>query len=124
MRLLLETPWRARVGAIAAQLEDELAPLRASPAVRDVRVLGAIGVVEMEEPLHMASTQALLVGRGVWLRPFGRMLYSMPPFVMGERELRQITSGMRAVVEATERGLLGEGAELDSVRWREAAAAA
>lgn len=72
---------------------------------------------------HMPSVQTLLVQHGVWLRPFGRMLYAMPPFVISERELRCITSGMRAVVEATERGALGEGVPLESDVWRTAAAA-
>ena len=77
------------------------------------------GVVEMEEPLHLPSVQALLVQRGVWLRPFGRMLYTMPPFVVSEAELRRITGGMRAVVEATESALLEKGARLESEVWRE-----
>uniref|UniRef100_A0A7S3F2E6 Adenosylmethionine-8-amino-7-oxononanoate aminotransferase n=1 Tax=Haptolina ericina TaxID=156174 RepID=A0A7S3F2E6_9EUKA len=97
-----------------------MAPLATSAAVHDVRVLGAIGVVEMVEPVHLPSVQALLVERGVWLRPFGRMLYTMPPFVISSAELRRVTDGMRAVVEATERGLLGSGAPLDSERWRAA----
>jgi len=119
VRLLLSTPWEARVCRLSEQLRAELEPLAASPAVSDVRVLGAIGVVEMAEPIHMASVQELLVSRGVWLRPFGRMLYTMPPFVMGERELRQITDGMRAVVEATEREQLAKGARLESDVWRD-----
>jgi len=142
VQLLLDSPWQSRVGAIAQQLEAELRPLASSPAVRDVRVLGAIGaveaeapphppalprtcprpvlgVVEMEEPLHLPSVQALLVRRGVWLRPFGRMLYTMPPFVVSEAELRRITGGMRAVVEATESALLEKGARLESEVWRE-----
>ena len=120
VKLLLQTPWRARVKAIGDQLRAELAPLATSAAVHDVRVLGAIGVVEMVEPVHLPSVQALLVERGVWLRPFGRMLYTMPPFVISSAELRRVTDGMRAVVEATERGLLGSGAPLDSERWRAA----
>ena len=100
--LLLSSPWEQRVGAIQAQLREELTPLSASPAVHDVRVLGAIGVVEMEEPLQMTMAQACLVDRGVWLRPFGRLLYTMPPFVTSAAELSSITSAMRAVVEAVE----------------------
>jgi len=127
VQLLLETPWQARVAAIAEQLEAQLRPLADSPAVKDVRVLGAIGVVEMADPIHMPSVQALLVSRGVWLRPFGRMLYTMPPFVMSEAELSRVTDGMRTVVEATERAQLGTNAVggdrgLESDVWREAAA--
>eukprot|EP00966_Prymnesium_polylepis_P072343 1680168-Prymnesium_polylepis.1 len=99
---LLASPWEARVAAIEAQLEAELRPLAASTAVADVRVLGAIGVVEMVEPLDMAQAQARLVARGVWLRPFGRLLYTMPPFVVTRDELSAITAAMRDVVQAVE----------------------
>ena len=99
--------WEERVRGIEAQLADELAPLAASDAVADVRVLGAIGVVEMREALHTPSVTRLLAERGVWLRPFGRLLYTMPPFVMSPAELRRVTEGIVAVVEATEQGRLG-----------------
>ena len=65
----------------------------------------------MEAPVHNPSVQALLVERGVWLRPFGRLLYTMPPFVMSPAELRRVLDGMAAVVEATERGEVGPPAE-------------
>ena len=103
LELLLASPWQRRVAAIEAQLEASLRPLAASPAVSDVRVLGAIGVVEMAAPLDMPSVQALLVERGVWLRPFGKLLYAMPPFVISERELAAVTDAMAAVVDAVER---------------------
>ncbi len=102
LELLLASPWQRRVAAIEAQLEASLRPLAASPAVSDVRVLGAIGVVEMAAPLDMPSVQALLVERGVWLRPFGKLLYAMPPFVITPAELAAVTDAMRAVVEAVE----------------------
>ena len=102
IELLLATPWEARVAAIGAQLEAELRPLAASPAVADVRVLGAIGVVEMAEPLEAAAAQEVLVRHGVWLRPFGKLLYTMPPFVIAEDELRAITTAMREVVRSVE----------------------
>lgn len=120
--LLLASPWQQRVDSIESQLKSELAPCAASAAVADVRVLGAIGVIEMAEPIHMPSATALLVERGVWLRPFGRNLYTMPPFVMRPDELRKVTGAMRAVVEATERGELAAGAPLESETWRGAAA--
>ncbi len=94
LKLLESGPWAQRVAAIEAQLSEELAPARGMPGVVDVRVLGAIGVIEMEAPLDMASTQQRLMERGVWLRPFGRLLYAMPPYVIGADQLSRITGAM------------------------------
>ena len=98
LELLLASPWQQRVAAIAAQLAQQLAPCRASTVVADVRVKGAIGVVEMKQPLDVAAVQAQLVSRGVWLRPFGRLLYTMPPFVISAAELTKVTAAMCDVV--------------------------
>ena len=73
--------------------------LPALPAVRDVRVLGAIGVIETAEPVPMDTSQAMLLDRGVWLRPFGRLLYTMPPFISTDDDVDAITSAMVAVVD-------------------------
>ena len=81
LRLLDESPWESRVTAIETQLAAELGPLAEADAVADVRVLGAIGVVEMREPVVMRSAQSYFVEQGVWIRPFGRLVYLMPPFV-------------------------------------------
>lgn len=86
--------WKDQVARIEAQLQEELAPCRALSSVHDVRVLGAIGVIELEEPLDMASAQAFLVDCGVWIRPFGRLLYVMPPYIIKADELSQITLAM------------------------------
>ena len=72
--------------------------------VSDVRVLGAIGVVEMAAPLDVASTQRLLASHGVWLRPFGKLLYTMPPFVIDDTDLDAVCGAMRAVVESAGKG--------------------
>jgi adenosylmethionine-8-amino-7-oxononanoate aminotransferase len=64
------------------------------PGVVDVRVLGAIGVIETRHPLDIDAVQAQLVGRGVWLRPFGRLLYTMPPFIIDDDDLAVVTSAM------------------------------
>ena len=97
---LSDYPWRERVGAIEAQLERELAPCRQLPGVADVRVLGAIGVLEMRTEIELAAAVPALVERGVWLRPFGNLLYTMPPYVITERELTEVTLAMHAVAEA------------------------
>ena len=95
---LLETsPWQARVAAIAAQLAIELQPARSLPGVADVRVLGTIGVIEMDHEVSAAQAHPLCKDLGVWLRPFGRNIYCMPPFVTGADDLSRITHAMLAL---------------------------
>ncbi|WP_345551624.1 adenosylmethionine--8-amino-7-oxononanoate transaminase [Microbulbifer aestuariivivens] len=94
IELLLSGPWQERVSRIESQLRQELAPLRDADGVADVRALGAIGVVEMQAPVNMMQVQEALIERGVWLRPFGKLVYAMPPFVTSEQDLRQLTGAM------------------------------
>jgi adenosylmethionine-8-amino-7-oxononanoate aminotransferase len=101
IRLLLDSPWQQQVRRIEQLLRNGLEPCRPLPAVQDVRVLGAIGVVELKQPVDIPRLQPRLVERGVWLRPFGRLLYTMPPYVIGEEDLRCVTETMvRACEEA------------------------
>ena len=94
---LMKLDWRQRVLSIEAQLQAELEPCRQSPHVADVRVLGAIGVVEMKRELDLRKVVPRLVERGVWLRPFGTLLYAMPPYTITPRELTEVTSAMQDI---------------------------
>ncbi|WP_433507439.1 adenosylmethionine--8-amino-7-oxononanoate transaminase [Pseudonocardia halophobica] len=99
-RLLLDQDWRGRVRRIAQALHDGLAPLRRAPGVTDVRVLGAIGVVQLDHEVDMAAATAAALAAGVWLRPFRDLVYTMPPFVCDDADLARITDGVAAVAAA------------------------
>lgn len=102
IELLLESDWQNRVRRIESQLAEELEPCRQLSHVREVRCLGAIGVVELEEPVDMAVIQEKFVKQGVWIRPFGRLVYLMPPFCIEEEELRKLTGAVVKVVSEME----------------------
>ncbi len=92
---LIETgEWKALTAGIETQMREELAPARALPGVRDVRVLGAIGVIEMEAWVDPRIAHARAPETGVWLRPFGHNIYAMPPFVITPDELSRVTAAM------------------------------
>lgn len=87
IELLLSFDWQTKVRNIEAILTRELSPAKNLAGVADVRVLGAIGVIEMQQPVKMNELTEALIDRGVWLRPFGKLVYTMPPFVISEDDL-------------------------------------
>lgn len=98
--LLLSYDWHAQVKTLEQQLEDGLAPCWELPNVADVRVLGAIGVVELKEPADMNVVQPMLVEQGIWLRPFGKLVYMMPPFIMTGEQIAKLCRGTWQVLQA------------------------
>jgi adenosylmethionine-8-amino-7-oxononanoate aminotransferase len=99
IRLLTESPWQQRVSHIEQQLQQGLEPCRALSQVADVRVLGAIGVVELVAPVDMKTIQPQFVELGVWIRPFGKLIYLMPAFVMEDADLQVLTDAIYQVVQ-------------------------
>ena len=101
IKLLKSNKWQNQVARIEAQFLAELAECRNSDSVTDVRILGAIGVVEMKEAVDMAQAQAFFVEKGVWIRPFGKLVYLMPPYIIEPEDLSQLN---QAILEFTRRG--------------------
>ena len=93
-------PRLAQVAHIAARLEEGLAPCRALPGVRDVRIMGAIGVVELDAMPEPRALQAAFLDKGVWIRPFRNVVYLTPAFVIGDGELDQLTAAVTSVLGA------------------------
>ncbi|BBD08056.1 adenosylmethionine--8-amino-7-oxononanoate transaminase [Desulfovibrio ferrophilus] len=102
LELLVNSPWEERVDQIEGQLRAELSPCAELPTVQDVRVLGAIGVIECRRPADAAAMQQFFVDRGVWVRPFGRLVYIMPPYIISPEDLSEVTAAMADAVAQKE----------------------
>jgi adenosylmethionine-8-amino-7-oxononanoate aminotransferase len=98
IKLLLSSPWEERVKGIEDHLAQELSACNNYSTVHEVRVLGAIGVVEMKEPVDMATVQEKFVRQGIWLRPFGKLVYTMPPYIIDKEDLFKLTNGIKEVL--------------------------
>lgn len=98
IRLLLSQPWQREVNRLQESLASGLAPARGLSAVADVRTLGAIGVIELHDSVDMKTVQPQFVERGVWVRPFGKLVYVMPPFITSSADIQTLTSAMLDVV--------------------------
>ena len=99
LAMLAEQDMAARVAHIESIIKEEIAPAAAFDNVADVRVLGTIGVIEMKDPVDVGEFQKECVDRGVWIRPFGRNVYIMPPYVITDSQLRYLISQMLEIVK-------------------------
>ncbi len=97
--LLVSSDWKRKVSNMETLMRDGLAPCAKMPGVREVRCLGSIGVVEMKSPVDVAWAQSEFVKRGVWIRPFGKLVYIIPPYVITPGELSTLTAAICEVVE-------------------------
>jgi len=98
IELLLNSPWQQRVEQLQQGLEAGLAPARQLEHVAEVRVLGGIGVIEMTAPVQMQEITAAFVDRGIWVRPFGKLVYLMPPYIISADDLKQLTGALLEVI--------------------------
>lgn len=98
IKLLLATDWKAKVTLIEEQLRRELSAATALPQVEELRILGAIAVIEMKNSVDLSSIQQRFIEEGIWVRPFGKLIYIMPPFIINEGELHKLTQALLAVI--------------------------
>jgi adenosylmethionine-8-amino-7-oxononanoate aminotransferase len=100
IELLVTQDWPANIRRIESALQRGLYSLSSRPGVADVRVLGAIGVVQLDRPVHLATASRAAAEQGVWLRPFRDLIYTTPPYVTGDDDIRRICAGVDAAVRA------------------------
>lgn len=100
LRLLADGAWCADVARVESSLRSGLAPAREVQGVRDVRVLGAIGVIELDEPVDVGAATRAALAHGVWIRPFRNLIYAMPPYVTGDDDLGTVADAMVAAARA------------------------
>ena len=99
LKMLREQDMQSRLAEIESAMKTGLEAARALPNVTDVRVLGSIGVIEVDRPVDVGEFQKRCVARGVWIRPFGRNVYIMPPYVISDTQLAKLMSEMIELVK-------------------------
>ena len=96
--LLLQKDWKSQVNNLEVNLLKGLAPAKEMDSVADVRVLGGIGIIELKEPVNMVEIQPKFVEAGIWVRPFGKLVYVLPPFVISDEDVAFLTDAMINVI--------------------------
>lgn len=99
IELLLNSPWQDNIARIEKHFYSDLSDLKQNEKVADIRILGAIAVIEMKDSIELEAVQARLIELGVWLRPYGKLLYTMPPFIISDNELKKLTQAIKTIIE-------------------------
>lgn len=102
IEMLLQSDWQTNIKRIETRLESGLEPCKKLLSVAEVRTLGAIGVIELHQPVDMAAIETAFVSAGIWLRPFGKLVYMMPPYIISDAQLKTLTTKTFEVLQAME----------------------